>query len=92
MTRVIWVLWPAFLMAGLIEVLVFAFVDPQDLQFVVTMQWSRSTTYSLAFLAIWAAVSVSSALTLLLSSAPPGASADPAEPGAVDNAAHQSSA
>lgn len=68
MKRVIWVMWPAFLMAGMIEALVFAFVDPQDLQFVSAMHWSRNATYSIAFLAIWAAVSVSSALTLLLSS------------------------
>jgi hypothetical protein len=70
MKRVMWVVWPAFLMAGLIEVLVFAFVDPQDLQFVVTMQLSRNTTYSVAFLVIWAVVSLSSALTLLLANPP----------------------
>ena len=28
--RLMWIAWPAFLMAGVLEVLVFAFVDPQD--------------------------------------------------------------
>lgn len=66
MKRVVWVLWPAFLMAGMIEAVVFSAIDPLDLQFVANLQWSRNAVYSLAFLAIWAAVSVSSALTLLL--------------------------
>ena len=30
--RMMWIAWPAFLVAGLLEMLVFAFVDPQDLQ------------------------------------------------------------
>ena len=67
MKRVVWVLWPAFLMAGMIEAVVFYAIDPQDLQFLAELNWSRNAVYSLAFLAIWAAVSVSSALTLLLS-------------------------
>ena len=29
--RLMWVIWPAFLVAGILEMLVFAMVDPQDL-------------------------------------------------------------
>ena len=30
--RMMWIAWPAFLVAGVLEMLVFAFVDPQDMQ------------------------------------------------------------
>ena len=30
--RLMWIAWPAFLVAGMLEVLVFGMVDPQDLQ------------------------------------------------------------
>jgi len=29
--RLMWIAWPAFLVAGVLEVLVFAMVDPQDI-------------------------------------------------------------
>jgi hypothetical protein len=29
--RILWILWPAFLVAGVMEMAVFAFVDPEDL-------------------------------------------------------------
>ena len=59
--------WPAFLVAGLLEVLVFAFVDPQDLHwFGQDLDLSRQAIYTLAFFAFWALAMVSSALTALL--------------------------
>ena len=61
------VAWPAFLVAGLLEVLVFAFVDPQDLHwFGQDLDLSRQATYTLAFFAFWALAMLSSALTTLL--------------------------
>ena len=30
--RIMWIVWPAFLVAGVLEVLVFAMVDPQDIR------------------------------------------------------------
>jgi len=30
--RLMWIAWPAFLMAGVMEMVVFAFVDPEALQ------------------------------------------------------------
>lgn len=67
MKRAIWVIWPSFLMAGLIEMLIFAIVDPSDLQALAHLDWSRNTIYSLVFLLLWCIVALSSALTLFLS-------------------------
>ncbi len=66
--RVVAIIWPAFLMAGVIEMLVFAFADPADLHWLggapVTM--SRSAVYTLAFFAFWIILSTAGALTQLL--------------------------
>jgi hypothetical protein len=66
--RVVAIIWPAFLMAGVIEMLVFAFADPDDLHWLggspVTI--SRSAVYTLAFFAFWIIVSTAGALTQLL--------------------------
>lgn len=49
-----WVIWPAFLMAGLMEVLVFAMVDPQDLHwFGQPVALSAQAVYTLAFFVFW---------------------------------------
>ncbi|WP_090046605.1 hypothetical protein [Limnohabitans sp. 2KL-27] len=65
--RWMWIVWPAFLVAGLLEMLVFAFVDPQDLNwFGQDLDLSRQAVYTLAFFAFWALAVLSSALTLLL--------------------------
>lgn len=69
--RWMWVVWPAFLVAGLIELLVFAFVDPHDVRGLGGgVPWPYAAIYSLSFLAFWALAMLSSALTLLLSTAP----------------------
>jgi hypothetical protein len=65
--RWMWITWPAFLVAGLLEVLVFAFVDPHDLHWLgQDLDLSRQAIYTLAFFAFWALAMVSSALTALL--------------------------
>ena len=53
------ILWPAFLIAGVLEMVVFAFVDPTGLQW---GEWhpDAQTTYSVAFLVFWALVTASS--------------------------------
>jgi hypothetical protein len=68
------VVWPAFLMACMIELVVFALLDPGMLVEVLQEQagsihWSRTTVYSLSFIGLWAAFMLSNALTLLLSNA-----------------------
>ena len=62
------VVWPAFLVAGVLEIAVFAFVDPQSLHTVsgVSLQLSDTTVYSLAFFVFWGATAAACALTLLL--------------------------
>ena len=66
-----WIAWPAFLMAGVLEVLVFAMVDPQDLQwFGQPLALSRQGVYTVAFFVFWAITTVSSALTTLLAMSP----------------------
>ena len=48
--RLMWIAWPAFLVAGVIEMLVFAMVDPQDLHwFGQPVTLSRTGVYTLAF-------------------------------------------
>src|SRR6218665_2377218 len=69
--RLMWIAWPAFLMAGLLEMLVFALVDPQDLHwFGQPLALSRQGVYTLAFFAFWAITMASSALTTLLALSP----------------------
>jgi hypothetical protein len=66
-----WIAWPAFLVAGVLEMLVFAMVDPADLHwFGQPLDMSRQAIYTLAFFAFWLMTMASSALTTLLSMSP----------------------
>jgi hypothetical protein len=64
------ILWPSFLMAGVLEMLVFAVVDPGSLHWFGAdpIDWSRSAVYSVTFLIFWAVIALSSAITALLES------------------------
>ncbi|MBK7547469.1 MAG: hypothetical protein IPI20_06370 [Rhodoferax sp.] len=69
--RLMWIVWPAFLMAGVIEMLVFAMGDPQDLHwFGHPLEISRQGVYTLAFFVFWLITSISGGLTTLLSMSP----------------------
>lgn len=69
--RLMWIAWPSFLVAGVIEMFVFAMVDPSDLHwFGQPVELSRSGVYTLAFFAFWGMTMVSSGLTTLLSMSP----------------------
>lgn len=71
MRRWMWVLWPAFLVAGVLEMLVFALVDPQELHWAgQALAMSNEGIYTLAFLVFWALVAAACALTALLSITP----------------------
>lgn len=54
------VLWPAFMMAGVLEMLVFSVLDPAALSF---GNWhpGATTVYSLAFFVFWALIAAASA-------------------------------
>ena len=68
--RVLLILWPAFLMAGVLEALVFVVVDPGQLHWFggEALEWSRASIYSVTFFIIWGAIATSGALTALLES------------------------
>jgi hypothetical protein len=69
--RMMWIAWPAFMVAAVLEVLVFSVVDPQDLHwFGQPVEISRQGVYTLAFFAFWAITMLSSALTTLLAMSP----------------------
>ena len=69
------VLWPAFLMAGVAEALVFAVLDPSELRWFggEAVGLTRPAVYTVTFLIFWAVISAASAITVLLGrgSAPP---------------------
>ena len=60
--------WPAFLVAAVLEIALFALVDPEQIRLLAEPPLALSSTavYSLAFLGLWAAVAAACALTVLL--------------------------
>ena len=70
--RLMWIAWPAFLSACVLELVVFAAVDPNDLQWVgQPLGWSRQGVYTVAFFVFWLVSMGANALTVvLLMSAP----------------------
>lgn len=71
MQRLMWITWPAFLGACVLELLVFAVVDPTDLHWSgQALPISRQGVYTAAFFAFWAVVLVACALTTLLRLSP----------------------
>ena len=67
-SRVLLILWPAFLMAGVLEMMVFAVVDPSGMHWFGAdpIEWSRSAVYSVTFFMFWGVISTSGAITALL--------------------------
>lgn len=64
MQKLIWILWPSFIVAGIAEILFFTAVDPQEWYvFGEALQLSRMATYSLGFFAFWAVCAASSMTT-----------------------------
>lgn len=69
--RLMWIAWPAFLVAAVLEMVVFAMVDPVDLHwFGQPVALSREAVYTLAFFFFWGVTMASSALTTLLAMSP----------------------
>jgi hypothetical protein len=70
LTRAMCVLWPAFLVAGVLEMLVFSLVDPSELHTFggQSLDWPATMVYSVGFLVFWAMISVAGALTQMLTS------------------------
>jgi hypothetical protein len=69
--RVMWVLWPAFLAAGVAEAIFFTVFDPFDLHFFgAPLELSREAIYTMGFFGFWALGIASSALTVFLERSP----------------------
>jgi hypothetical protein len=66
------ILWPSFLMAGVLEMLVFALVDPSALRWMggETLSMSPSAVYTLAFFVFWGVIAAAGLLTRLLEGDP----------------------
>lgn len=64
--------WSSFLTAGLLEALVFAVVDPDELRWfsTVPVELSPQAVYTVSFLIFWAVSALGASLALLLASQP----------------------
>ncbi len=71
LTRLMWIVWPAFLVAAIAEMIFFALIDPFDLQLLAAApDASREAIYTVGFIGFWAVGIASSALTVLLGRSP----------------------
>ena len=69
--RIAWVLWPAFLVGAVAEMVFFAFIDPGEVMlFGNPLDLSPTATYSIFFFFFWAVGLGSSALTCFLQKSP----------------------
>ena len=68
MRRALWVAWPSFLMAGVLEMLVFSVADPAELHVFGESLASLPATgvYTLAFFCFWLVVALAASMTMLL--------------------------
>lgn len=66
--RALLILWPAFLMAGVLESLVFVVVDPGSFHWFggPALEWPVMAVYSVTFLIFWGVIATACALTRLL--------------------------
>ena len=65
--RLILILWPSFLLAGVAEIVFFTVVNPQELYLLgQPVHYSSITTYSVGFLMFWALCAATSVVTLWL--------------------------
>ena len=62
------ILWPTFLMSGVLEALIFVVVDPEDLHWFdgPALGWSTNAVVTVTFLIIWTVMVTSGVLTALL--------------------------
>lgn len=67
MNQVIWVLWPAFIAAGIAETVFFTLMDPRQLYlFGQPVELSAMATYSVGFLLFWLICVGSSLMTYFM--------------------------
>jgi hypothetical protein len=79
--RLMWVMWPSFLVAGVAEAIFFTVFDPFDLHFFgAPLEISRTAIYTMGFFGFWALGIASSALTVFLERSPWEVNRCPIEP------------
>lgn len=68
--RLLPVLWPSFLMAGILEMMTFAVLDPEGMTWLDGMpfDWSRQAVYTVTFFIFWGVIATASSMTMLLTS------------------------
>jgi len=65
--RLIWILWPSFIVGGIAESVFFTLIDPQELYlFGDPVHWSKTAVYSVGFFMFWGIAAASSAFTCFL--------------------------
>jgi hypothetical protein len=66
--RTLTILWPAFLMAGVLEMLVFVVVDPANMMWfgVEPLGWTVQAIYTVTFFIFWGVIATAGAITQLL--------------------------
>jgi len=82
--RLMWVIWPAFLVAGVAELVFFSVFDPFDLHFFgAPLEMSRQAIYTMGFFGFWVLGIASSALTIFLERGPAEVNVDAEKHGPV---------
>jgi len=65
--RLMWILWPSFIVGGIAEGVFFTLIDPQELHLLgEPIHWSATAVYSVGFFLFWAVAAASSAFTCFL--------------------------
>lgn len=66
--HILLIIWPSFVIAGLLEMLVFNAADPADMKGFggLLTQLSSTGVYTIAFFSFWALCALGTALTLML--------------------------
>jgi hypothetical protein len=65
--RLMWILWPSFIVGGVAEAVFFTLIDPQELYLLgEPVHWSPTAVYSVGFFMFWMIAAASSAFTCFL--------------------------
>lgn len=65
--RLMWILWPSFIVGGVAEAVFFTLIDPQELYLLgEPVHWSPTAVYSVGFFLFWLVAAASSAFTCFL--------------------------
>ena len=65
--RLMCIVWPAFIVAGILEMVVFAVIDPIDIHWMSEgFDLSRQGFYTLAFFVFWGVTMLASGLNVFL--------------------------